>query len=86
MSNEILVHENLEKALLKLKKKYAQEINKSIARHTFFESRTQRKRRKKKRSIQRLKKLESRSLLRVADARRRFKNDDRTTRMDYVRD
>jgi len=77
MSLEILIHGNIEKALLKLKKKYAQEISKSIARHTFFESRTQRKRRKKKRSIQRIQKLEARSLVRITQARRRFSHDER---------
>jgi len=86
MSLEILIHGNIEKALLKLKKKYAQEISKSIARHTFFESRTQRKRRKKKRSIQRIQKLESRSLVRVSAAKRRDGHDGRKARMDYDRD
>jgi len=77
MSLEILIHGNIEKALLKLKKKYAQEISKSIARHAFFESRSQRKRRKKKKSIQRIQKLEARSLVRVTEARRRFSHDER---------
>jgi ribosomal protein S21 len=84
--NEIFVGGDIERALLKLKKKYAQEIGRSIASHLFFESRTQRKRRKRKRSIQRLKKLESRSLLRVDTAIRRESRDKRASRMDYVRD
>jgi len=78
MSNEILVHGNIEKALLKLKKKYAQEIGRSIASHLFFETRTQRKRRKKKRSVMRLKKLEVRSISRVDTAIRRESRDKRT--------
>jgi len=70
--NEIYVGGDIEKALIKLKKKYAQEISKSIARHTFYESRTVRKRRKKKKSIQRIQKLESRSLVRVTEAKRLY--------------
>lgn len=80
--NEILVHgDDIERAITKLKKKYAQELSRSIASHLFFETRTQRKRRKKKRSIQRLKKLSSRSYARAATAIRRKVHDDRTTRV-----
>jgi len=86
MSNEIYVHGDIEKALIRLRKKYAQELSRSIASHLFFESRTVRKRRKKKKSIQRIQKLESRSLVRVTEARRRFSHDERASRMDNVRD
>ena len=86
MSNEIYVHGDIEKALIRLRKKYAQELSRSIASHLFFESRTVRKRRKKKKSIQRIQKLESRSLVRVTEARRRFKNDGRTTGLGSLRD
>jgi ribosomal protein S21 len=82
--NEILVHGDIEKALVKLKKKFMQEFSKSIASHTFFETRTQRKRRKKKKSIQRLKKLEARSNTRVTEATRRAR-DQRKNGMDYGR-
>jgi ribosomal protein S21 len=83
--NEIYVGNDIEKALLKLKKKYAQEIGRSIASHLFFESRTQRKRRKRKRSVMRLKKLEARSYTRVATAIRRESRDKRAAGMGYVR-
>jgi len=75
--NEILVHGDIERALIKLKKKYAQEISRSIASHLFFESRTQRKRRKRKRSVMRLKKLAARSISRVDTAKRRESRDKR---------
>ena len=84
--NEILVHGDIEKALVKLKKKFMQEFSKSIASHTFFETRTQRKRRKKKKSIQRLKKLEARSNTRVTEAIRRGARDERAIRVGSFRD
>ena len=84
--NEIYVGNDIERALLKLKKKFAQEIGRSIASHLFFETRGQKKRRKKKRSIKRIQKLESRSLVRVSAAKRRDGHDGRKARMDYDRD
>ena len=85
MGSEIFVGHDIEKALIRLKRNYQKDLIRDVARHVFFESRSQRKRRKKKRSIQRLKKLESRSLVRVSAAKRRS-NDDRTIGMDNVRD
>ena len=86
MSLEIYVGGDIEKALAKLKRYYLKNLSKDIARHAFFESRTVRKRRKRKKAMQRLKKLEARSLVRVTEARRRFGHDERETRMGSFRD
>ena len=74
--NEIYVGNDIERALLKLKKKFAQEIGRSIASHLFFESRTVRKKKKRIKAIQRLRKLEGRSVSRIKEARRLY--DKRT--------
>jgi len=74
--NEIYVGNDIEKALIKLRKKYAQEIGRSIASHLFFESRTVRKKKKRIKAIQRLRKLEGRSVSRIKEARRLY--DKRT--------
>ena len=74
--NEIYVGNDIEKALIKLRKKYAQEIGRSIASHLFFESRTVRKKKKRIKAIQCLRKLEGRSVSRIKEARRLY--DKRT--------
>jgi len=80
---EILVHGDIEKALTRLKRNYQKDLSKDVARHVFFESRSVRKRRKRKKAMQRLKKLEARSNTRVTEAIRRGARDPRKTGMDY---
>ena len=72
MSEIFVLGGDIEKALTRLKRNYQKDLIRDVARHAFFESRSQRKRRKKKKSIQRLKKLESRSLVRVSAAKRLY--------------
>lgn len=82
---EIFVGGDIDKALARLSRNYQKDLNKDIKRHSFYESRTQRKRRKMKMSLRRLRKLESRSISRTTEARRRFSHDKRQARMDYER-
>lgn len=74
---EIYVGGDLDFALAKLKRYYQKEISRSIASHIFFEARGVRNRRKRLKSIQRMKKLEARSITRTTEARRRFSHDER---------
>jgi ribosomal protein S21 len=86
MSVEIFVGYDLEKSLTRLKQNYKRDLAKDVVRHSYYLSPGQRKRLKRLRAIQRLKKLEARSMTRTSEARRRFSHDERTSRMDYVRD
>lgn len=79
MSLEIYVGGNIDLALQKLKRDFQKNLSKDLARHSFYESPGLRKKRKRLKSIQRLKKLESRSLVRVTEARRL--HDKRKTEM-----
>lgn len=83
MALEIFVSGDIEKALARLKRNYQKELSRDLARHSFYESRGLRARRKRLKAIQRLKKLESRSILRVSEAKRLY--GKRTARLDTFR-
>lgn len=85
MSVEIFVGGDIEIALGKLKQKYKRDLAKDVVRHSYFLSPGQRKRLKRLRAIQRLKKLESRSITRVTEARRRFSHGKRTFGLGSLR-
>ena len=75
---EIPVFNNdIERAIKKLQMRFQKEISRDLLRHSYFESRTQREKRKKKRSVMRLKKLAARSISRVDTAKRRESRDKR---------
>jgi len=76
---------DIEKAITRLKRDFQKNINRDLLKHSFFESRGVRKRRKRLKAIQRLKKLESRSISRTDEAIRREAHDKRPARMGLVR-
>jgi hypothetical protein len=70
--NEILVLGDIEKSLTRLKQNFKRDLAKDVVRHSYFLSRTQRKRIKVLKSLRRKKRLETRSVMRVSEARRRY--------------
>jgi ribosomal protein S21 len=77
MSEIFVSNNNIELALVKLKRFYQKEIAKAVIRHSFHEPPGLRKRRKHQKALIRLKKLEARSVVRIDEARRRFSHDER---------
>lgn len=85
MSLEIYVAGDIEKALGRLKQSYKRDFAQDVVRHSYYLSPSRRRRLKKLKAIQRLRKLESRSMVRTNRAIMRGMRGERAFRVDYER-